>query len=337
MNKMISSISNYINAIPKKSTFTLMSILLAVSNSVFAADCKTSMSYVKVVSDIPPTLKINPNVPIGGVMASGTYRTGSGPLPNGCTMYGPTTGYLTGVGTPNGNVYPTNLPYVGYKIMALGGNYISSKFYNKYWPITVSTPEPYLVIGTVQSFNFKFELIKLGTITADTPLVLPVLGHHRVTNRYGSFNFMEFTNKTSFQLIPESSTCTVLQSAISVTLNDVNQNDLNVMGKTAKDTNFQIPVNCKEATNISLSFSGDVADSVNGVFRNSNAENAENVGVQILDNVGNPVPTALGSYKVIGTVNGTLNYPMTARYYALTNNVSAGKVNAIANVTILYN
>lgn len=170
MNKMISSISNYINAIPKKSTFTLMSILLAVSNSVFAADCKTSMSYVKVVSDIPPTLKINPNVPIGGVMASGTYRTGSGPLPNGCTMYGPTTGYLTGVGTPNGNVYPTNLPYVGYKIMALGGNYISSKFYNKYWPITVSTPEPYLVIGTVQSFNFKFELIKLGTITADTPL-----------------------------------------------------------------------------------------------------------------------------------------------------------------------
>lgn len=334
---MKTPIINHIKETPVKYAYVLISILLAFSSNVYAAGCKTSMNYTKVVSNIPSQIKINPSVPVGAVMASGIFNTGEGNLPDGCTMYGPTKGDLTGVGTPNGNVYPTNLPYVGYKLMAVDGDYVSGDFYNRYWPITVNTSQPYLVINTAVGFRFKIEFIKLGTVTADTPLILPVLGHYRVTNRYGTFNYMEFTNKTSFQLIPESTTCTVLQSAISVTLNDVNQKDLNVIGKTAKDTNFQIPVNCKAATNISLSFSGDVVDPVNGVFRNTNAENTANVGVQILDNVGNPVPTATGSYKVIGTVNGTLNYPMTARYYALTNNVSAGNVNAIANVTILYN
>ncbi|WP_375232169.1 hypothetical protein [Enterobacter sp. CGMCC 5087] len=45
----------------------------------------------------------------------------------------------------------------------------------------------------------------------------------------------------------------------------------------------------------------------------------------------------MGKSTNIGSVTGEYNYPMTARYYRLSNNVPPDEVDAIANVSIIYN
>ncbi|HDR2407896.1 TPA: fimbrial protein, partial [Enterobacter asburiae] len=58
-------------------------------------------------------------------------------------------------------------------------------------------------------------------------------------------------------------------------------------------------------------------------------------GIQLLDK--NNTPVEIGKATDVGSVTGEYNYPMTARYYRLSNSVPPGEVNAIANVTIVYN
>ncbi|PWI80679.1 hypothetical protein DEO48_07455 [Enterobacter sp. CGMCC 5087] len=66
-------------------------------------------------------------------------------------------------------------------------------------------------------------------------------------------------------------------------------------------------------------------------FRNNGGQ----VGIQLLDK--NNTPVEIGKSTNIGSVTGEYNYPMTARYYRLSNNVPPDEVDAIANVSIIYN
>lgn len=137
---------------------------------------------------------------------------------------------------------------------------------------------------------------------------------------------------------PKNPSCTVVGgiSGINVALDDVFVSELNTAGKTAKPKNFTIPINCTSPANISISFSGDMANLSNGVFQNNNTyTNAKNVGIQLLDNNGNAVNTS--SVVNIGQISGLHNYTMTARYYSVTGNASVGKVDSVANATIRYN
>jgi type 1 fimbria pilin len=62
---------------------------------------------------------------------------------------------------------------------------------------------------------------------------------------------------------------------------------------------------------------------------------AQNVGVQVLDSRGNPIP--FGTAISAGTVTaGTFNVPLDARYYQTGASVTAGQVNATATYTITY-
>ena len=109
-------------------------------------------------------------------------------------------------------------------------------------------------------------------------------------------------------------------------------------GTTYGDTTFNIPLNCKSASNISLSFTGSaMVDNANGVFLNNDSITGSSVGVQILDREGNPVSASVGELTTIGELNGDLSYPMTARYYSLVDTVPAGDVVSTVYATIVYN
>jgi type 1 fimbria pilin len=139
------------------------------------------------------------------------------------------------------------------------------------------------------------------------------------------------------EIVAKRQACNVTQSATSVTLTDTTAVELSSVGSTSKDQQFYIPLNCSANTNISLSFSGDLADSSNAVFSNLSGDaNADSVGVQIL-NGGKPVPTASNTYLKLGLVNSSLSVPLTARYYALKNNALAGSVKAVVTANIIYN
>lgn len=279
----------------------------------------------------PSTLNINPTVAIGSVVGavSVSFPFGTATCPAGTYHNGNNYWWIGGVGVPNGNLYPTSIPGVAYRARVAAG--WPGQELTKTWPASVYAYDPGLP-GTYMGGTIYLEFVKTGPIGSGTfgPLVF---GRETVNN----VPVIEFYLDGPIFLAPVTPACTVTQSAIAVNLDDTNTSQLTSVGNTSKDNAFSIPLNCTSASNISLSFSGDIADTNNAVFSNlSGSTNANSVGVQILkDNT--PIPTAAGTYLNLGTINGSVSVPMTARYYALTNNADAGAVSAIAYATIMYN
>lgn len=277
----------------------------------------------------PGTLNTNPAVAVGTVLGGMTLSwkqtAGSAecdfPL-NVTSLYS-----FKGDGIPNGNLYPTGIPGIAYR-----GSLPAWAFagLSGYWP----TQNSYSSGGgyNLAAGNAIIEFVKTGPIGSGT---------------FGPQTIMDSTiaGRPFFKIIldnaiiikPITPACTVTQSAITVNLDDANTSQLATMGNTSKDTAFNIPLNCTSAANISLVFSGDVADNTNAVFSNlSGSTNANSVGVQILKD-STPVPTMAGTYLNLGQINGSISIPLIARYYALTNNADVGAVSAIAYATIAYN
>ncbi|WP_337262916.1 MULTISPECIES: fimbrial protein [unclassified Serratia (in: enterobacteria)] len=185
--------------------------------------------------------------------------------------------------------------------------------------------------------NLTIEFIKTGPISSEGGTFGPgKLGSLYVSNANVAGDYVIYYLSSAMTVKPTTPACTVTSSSITVPLPDTNQSALNTAGSTSGATSFTIPLRCTAATSLSLSFRGDMADSSKGVFKNTHSANAANVGIQILKD-GTPVPTATDSYVNIGSVNGSLNVPLTARYYALTPGVPAGAVSAMAYASIVYN
>lgn len=103
------------------------------------------------------------------------------------------------------------------------------------------------------------------------------------------------------------------------------------------------PTGYEEKNLISLSFDYQQDGTNTQVLKNlePNATKANGVGVQLLWNYQNKNQViGTGNKLELGTVksNQTVEYnvPLTARYYQTATNVTAGKVRAMATVTIQY-
>lgn len=300
-----------------------MSALLLPSVSM-ALPCSYSFHVSSTSS-----LNVDPSVSIGSVVGS---AIGAFPvLPyDGCGGAG--AGQIIGVGTPNGNVYPTTIPGVGYRAIILSN--WTAPLSAGYWPTGMTASYPAWFGTGFPAGSLKIEFIKTGIIPAQGGTFGPTpIGYLMVNGQVGA----TFNLDTPMIINPVTNACTITQSAIPVNLDDVTTGQLTMPGNTAKDKPLTIPLSCSMPVNISLSFNGAMSDSTNGVFQNTNSANANSVGIQLLDSNNNPVKTGSGQYIPLGTVSGNLNYSMTARYYALTSNVAAGAVNAIAYASIVYN
>lgn len=301
----------------------LFSGLLMLMVAPFAmAECPVMFNLTSAI----PTVSISPELPLNTVLASTSV---SFPITlNGCDFgSGNKTSTEYGVGTPVGNLYPTSIPGISYrgKLNAPWPGYSNSwwptsKTWNGSWP------------GRFAASTVTIEFVKTGPIPASGGTFGPgVIGNIYVD---GSPDIILYL-ATPLIIKPVTPACTVTQSNIPVNLDDVTTARLSVINSTAGDKGFTIPLQCASSVSLSLSFSGTMASSNNTVFQNTNSSTAANVGFQLLDKNGNVVTTS--NYVPVGNVNGSFNYPMTARYYALTPNVPAGPVNAIAYASIIYN
>lgn len=304
-------------------------IIIGMTFSLFIGITKAEAAGCPIVVNVtaPASLDVSPSVAVGSIIGTlslswpeNTERSCSWPKGNNI-LYS-----FFGEGIPDGNLYPTSIPGIAYRGSIPAWSFAGM---SGYWPVRKYYPNS--TSGTIAAGSVTIEFVKTGPVGSG--IFGPQLLMHSSLNNTPFFNVWL---KDSIIIKPRVTACTVTSSTITETLTDTNQSNLVGIGTTAGEKNFNIPLQCTSATNISLVFSGDMADASNGVFKNTNNNNSANVGIQLLKD-GTPVPTTAGSYINVGIVNGTVNLPMTARYYALTNSVPAGAVSAIAYATIVYN
>ncbi len=312
--------------------------ILAGLMALAATPAQAACPIIKPVHP-PATLNVDPTLPIGSVIGSVGMQieATTGYCPELAILSGQTvTQVVQGEGIPNGNLYPTTIPGVAYRAkMSSGGNWTPfPPFNNVYWP--VSAPIQWIMNAEGQDMGggyFTLEFIKTGALSAGGRF-----GPQKVGSIYvNGTEYRQFYMDGTLVLAPETPSCTITQSTIDVSLPDGNQATLNAVGKTTGETSFIIPLQCKSDVSLSLFFSGEMADSANAVFQNTQSSNATAVGIQILRG-GAPIPIGSGNAIKIGTVGSSgANPSFTARYYALQSSVPSGDVNAVAYATIVYN
>ncbi|MCS3601668.1 type 1 fimbria pilin [Buttiauxella sp. BIGb0471] len=276
----------------------------------------------------PADLNIDPSLPVGSVLATMQL---SWPLQNGCQVNGSGAGFHVGQygnGVPNGNLYPTGLAGVSYR------GKIEGWYNSAYWPTVYDTSA--VQMTAIGSGTATIEFVKTGPVEAG---ILPPMDYLRVqaTDVSGTPDATMLIIRTGVPIPvdPVINSCSATP-VVPVSLNTVLNDDLATVGATAGDKTFNINVTCTGPANISLMFTGDVVDSNNAVFRNSDAITGSTIGIQILNN-NSAVPIGAGRYMNLNVVNGTVSPTFTARYYAFAQPVIAGNVNAIAYATIVYN
>lgn len=316
----------------KKALGLLMMVVMAgVVNMSLITSAQACTPFRQSLA-APASINLNPALPTGSVVATTTltWPTFLSASDCGVVFNGRTDIFnLTGYGSPSGNLYATDIPGLSYRGKITAG--WPSNFLGRYWPQSVSSG-----VGTnsgVSGGSVMVEFVKTG------PIEPGVFGPQVIMSAaIAGTPWFELYLAGPIIIKPTVPACTVTQSAITVNLEDTNTSQLAAVGNTSKDKAFDIPLSCSSASNIALAFNGDIVDNANAVFRNLNGSsaNAASVGIQILkDNI--PVPTTSGNFLNLGTINGSITVPMTARYYALSNNVDVGTVSSIAYATIIYN
>ncbi|RJT41140.1 fimbrial protein [Rahnella woolbedingensis] len=316
----------------KKALGLVMTVVMAGMFNISLITSAQACTPFRQSLAAPASINLNPTLPVGTVVATVTltWPTFLSSSDCGVVFNGRTDIFnITGYGSPSGNLYATDIPGLAYRGKITAG--WPSNFIGKYWPQSLSSG-----VGTnsgVSGGSVMVEFVKTGPIQPGTfgPQVI-------MSAAIASTPWFELYLSSPIIVKPTVPACTVTQSAITLNLDDTNTSQLAALGNTSKDKDFNIPLSCSSASNISLAFSGDIVDAANAVFRNLNSSsaNAASVGIQILkDNM--PVPTTVGDYLNLGPINGSITIPMTARYYALSNNIDVGTVSSIAYATIIYN
>jgi len=195
------------------------------------------------------------------------------------------------------------------------------------------------------------EIIKIAPQTGSGTLV---------PGRYSSYYVRGFPNQPFLTSTVNANAITIASSSCEiqgninkvVQLPTVTKAGFKGVGSTQGEQTFDMNILCNGGINptgyeeknlISLTYDFTQDGTNNQVLTNTAAasEKANGVGVQLLWNYQNKNQVIKkGDKLALGTLssNQTLQYnvPMTARYYQTATNVTAGKVRAMATVTIEY-
>ncbi|MBE4893091.1 fimbrial protein [Enterobacter asburiae] len=317
--------------------FSLFLFLISFSSFSFAATpkCTGAEPYSPVKVTLPSQITITPELEIGEVIGTATSSFPYGVTTTHCSILGSKgTVPINGTGTPNGIVYPTTIPGIGYRAK-MTTPWSVTGIYNEYWPVVGSySGAPWTYDGSYAGGTFSIDLIKTGTIPGNITWIPGDLGTLQVETGGVTYNFIKFYSNDPIPIKPLNPACKVTNAVIPVELEPVSATSLKTTGSTAGEKSIIIPLRCSIPVRISLAFDGNFADSENSVLINTGPDsNKNNVGIQVLDSADNPLPATAN----IGAVNGGVNYELKARYYALTDGVPAGSVSSTIYATILYN
>lgn len=312
---------------------TALLILLALTLSPLSAFayCTLSGNIGKVTMTVSPaTVTIDPNAAVGTVLATSSV-TNPNPATSSVTCSGSTqigvTNAISGQPSGGSTIYPTNVSGVGYRLL-----HPDSSYYLLPWGYDSIDSGTYtLSVATAVQF------VKTGPIAAGSTVTATTLGNWTYQGRNNTFTAETFVLANAVKFV--APTCTVNTANIAVTLPTVSNTALATTGATAGATAFNIGLTCTAAAagqDIAVQFdTTKQPNGTTGVITLNTSSSAKNVGVQLTDSSFQPV--TFGTAADAGTTTtGAYNMTYYARYYALTNAVSAGSVSATATFTISY-
>ena len=197
------------------------------------------------------------------------------------------------------------------------------------------------------SFDFKFELVKTGAISANqlSPTGY-IIGLSSYSIRTGVNNpDKAYTDASAIMLgdtTTVAATCTVQQNPISVTLPDLNVSQLNPVGTTGGDTPFQIDLECSGGKDVYITLT-DATSQGNRTdqLTLTNDSSASGVSLRILKSGTaidfGPDSTASGNpgQWFAGSSANKLSIPLTVQYIS-TGTATPGTVKAAATFTLSY-
>lgn len=286
---------------------------------------------------------VDPNLNVGDTIAEQTWdmRENSNAIYAYCTANTPITASVTMSSlVPVGNkIYQTNVPGIGMKFHREGAVRMT-------YPDTFYAPRSsnYYLAGS----KFILTLVKTAPVTGSGVIAS---GYYTSYGYIPNNNPFLVTKLDAEAITIVSPSCQVEGgNEKNVYLDPIKRSQLNGVGTTAGEKNFDIRLICSGGVshtgfaNVNIEFSGDVPDRMNnrqGVLVNQNktSSGAAGVGVQVLERKADKPLIFNNKYKV-DTLSDRqtkyldLNY--RARYYQYEKSISAGEVNAKMVFNITY-
>lgn len=292
---------------------------------------------------------VRPSDPIGAILRKATFpinRTDT--QANNCDSRDVAVAELTQaypLSSLGNSIYTTNIPGIGIRLYREAENNTNFSGYYPYQRGGISGNR-YLASG-----YFVVEIIKIASQTGSGTLV---------PGRYSSYYIRGYPDKPFLTSTVNANAITIASSSCEiqgninkvVQLPTVTKAGFKGVGSTQGEQTFDMNISCNGGTSpagyeqkntISLSYDFTQDGTNSQVLANTAAtsEKANGVGVQLLWNYQNKNQVIKkGDKLALGSLSSNqilqYNVPMTARYYQTATNVTAGKVRAMATVTIEY-
>ncbi|WP_332605521.1 fimbrial protein [Acinetobacter sp. ESBL14] len=331
----------------------LSSALIAAGfgvNTAAQAACSTSSGFTTIdVSMQVGRVVVRPSDPVGKVLVKSLFEI----RPKDNTTYSCNRSDMMvarllqnyAISPLGDNIYSTNIPGIGIRLYREAFNATN---FSGYYPYT--RPVPSTRISLAEGY-FVVEIVKTAENTGSGTLVPGVYSTYYAGNR----SDRPFVTSTVYgNAITIASSSCEWRGDINkaVQLPTVMKSGFKGVGSTQGEQSFELNILCNGGENptgyeeknlISLTFDYQQEGNNTQVLKNlePNSTKANGVGVQLVWNYQNKNQViGLGNKLELGTVksNQTVQYnvPLTARYYQTATNVTAGKVRAMATVTIQY-
>lgn len=318
-------------------------LLLAVSG--FArATCTTNNYHTGTVS-FPSAAVTLPNGSYPGLVLWTSLPTSVvNPVQGSCS--GSTSNglqnQLAGQPGPGDNtLFPTGIAGLSYRILFTGSN----NFTNTPLGVRAYPNQPYATGTVTFDGTAQLQLVITDPIAfggSNPPTISGFIAQWNVDGCIygficGTGSVIDF-NASGITFVAPA--CTIAVDPTVVTLPTVYNSAFTGVGSTAGLTPFNVQLNCPSAAagaNVAITLAtSNPAPSTTGVIApTSGGGYAKNVGVQVLDKNGNPIPFSTTIPAGTATA-GIFNIPLNARYYQTGTPVAAGNVSATATYTITY-
>lgn len=314
----------------------LVTLLLLGSSTCAQAACSymfgTSQTTYQL--NLPSTLNVGLNVPVGGVVFEATRSLTilNGAARWGRCAVGDSMGITNNVGAPgSANRYPIGNTGLAWTWEYTGVTGVGSYSYNPFGPYPFFTipsaatqyhfeqPSVFRIIKTSNTVSGTIPSGIIGTLTAGglTPIVW--------RNGTGNINVVQPTCSTPSKQVP---------------LGDYPIGEFKGIGTSTKAKRFTIDLNNCPAGMAGISYRldpvGTALNAANGVLA-LNTGGARGIGLQILQDSGAVLPISSSISYMRNPPQGNYSIPLQARYYQTAAAVTAGAANASLQFTIIYN
>ncbi|SPZ17128.1 long polar fimbrial protein LpfA [Providencia rettgeri] len=311
--------------------------------SYVSAYCDRTSTRTYVLNMQMGRVVVDPNLKVGDTIAEQTWdmRENSSAIYAYCTRNTPITASVAMPSlVPVGNkVYQTNVPGIGMKFHREGAVRMT-------YPDTFYAPRSsnYYLAGS----KFILTLVKTAPVTGSGTIA---------SGLYTSYGYIPNNNpflitKLDAEAITIVSPSCQIEggSEKNVYLDPIKRSQLNGIGTTAGEKDFDIRLICSGGVsisgfaNVNMTFSGDIPKNMNNrqgvlVNQNKSTSGAAGVGIQVLERKTNKSLIFNEKYKVGNLVDRQTKYldlNYKARYYQYERTVSAGEVNSKMVFNITY-